>query len=551
MRRRGDRARLPSVLDVTEDPEQHPTPRADAAADGVSRGGPDDRRGAGGAQAERAGRIDGPGHAELTESELADRLATVPAGALLASILESLDLEALDSYDIVEVAAAADRAASWAHRVKVAAAAALHEHPDMRPRAPVVGGRGALEARQLTAATLAMRLQVPAREADALVREAQAYAGALADTGDALAEGAIDPPRARALVNRLWDQPVPVALAVESDVLPAAPGRTVTQLRRDVERSLARHDGIEAAARARVARERRCVSRPRQLVDGMAGLWVVLPAVQAVRVDRVLDAAARAARAAGDERTLDQLRADELTTLVTGEPDVLLDGAPAPGIEVAAAPVPDAGGSAPDDGGAARRPGRSPATVVHVTVALSTLIGEDDLPADLEGYGPVDAVQARALALGGVWRRLVTDPQSGAVLDVGRTRYRPPAALDEHVRIRDRYCSAPGCLVPSARSDLDHTVEFGEREDGGLTGTTSAENLGPACRLHHRLKTEGGFTLRQRVAGLFDWGTPSGHVFRTRPGADAPTLRLSRTGPSDPGSSSEGERPERGTVPPF
>ena len=34
-----------------------------------------------------------------------------------------------------------------------------------------------------------------------------------------------------------------------------------------------------------------------------------------------------------------------------------------------------------------------------------------------------------ALAAGGTWRRLVTDPASGTVVDVGRARYRPPAGL--------------------------------------------------------------------------------------------------------------------------
>ena len=38
---------------------------------------------------------------------------------------------------------------------------------------------------------------------------------------------------------------------------------------------------------------------------------------------------------------------------------------------------------------------------------------------------PVPDAVARALAAGGTWRHLVTDPLSGAVIDVGRTRYRP------------------------------------------------------------------------------------------------------------------------------
>lgn len=509
----------------------------------------------------------GPGNGEdvggVVVSELATRLEETPAGALLASLVEALDVDALSAYELVELAAAADRVESWAHRHKVAAAGALVGRDDLQPRSRPVSGRAALEARQQVAATLAMRLQRPVREGDALVREALSYEGVLAGTGEALASGDIDPGRARVLVDRLWDQPVPVAAAVEADVLPVAPGRTSGQLRRDVERSLVRHDGVEASVRARAARERRCVSRPRALGDGMASFWVLLPAVQAVRVDRVLDAAARAARATGDGRTLDQVRADELCALITGEADLDLDGTPAPG---AVRPDAQDGAEAVDDADRASvtTRGRAPQTVVHVTVGLSTLIGLDDQPGDLEGYGPVDAVQARALALGGVWRRLLTDPLSGTLLDVGRTRYRPPAALDEHVRLRDRYCTAPGCLVPAVRTDLDHTDPWDGDRGSGPPGSTSADNLGPGCRFHHRLKTEGGFTVRQLVPGQFDWGTPTGHVFRTRPGAEHPAIRLGRDAdhgggidrarrrdPAAPGPPIAGEAIGTPEVPPF
>src|SRR5690606_1456346 len=61
--------------------------------------------------------------------------------------------------------------------------------------------------------------------------------------------------------------------------------------------------------------------------------------------------------------------------------------------------------------------------------------------AELEGYGPIPPVIARALAEGGEWRRLVTDPLGDQVLDVGRTSYQPPAAIADHVRER----TAPAC----------------------------------------------------------------------------------------------------------
>jgi hypothetical protein len=38
------------------------------------------------------------------------------------------------------------------------------------------------------------------------------------------------------------------------------------------------------------------------------------------------------------------------------------------------------------------------------------------------------------------------------------------------------------------------------------------------CRRHHRLKTDGGFVLRQLRPGVFEWTTPTGHRYLVRPG---------------------------------
>jgi hypothetical protein len=248
----------------------------------------------------------------------------------------------------------------------------------------------------------------------------------------------------------------------------------------------------------------------------MAGLWSVLPADEATRVHRTLDAAARTARAAGDDRTLDQLRADGLTDLV------LHRACPA--------------GDAALDGTGCCVERRRPDAQVVVTVPLSTLIGLDEQPAHLGGYGPVDATTARALAAGGVWRRLVTDPLSGAVLDLGRTRYRPTAALAEHVRARDRTCVRPGCSAPAESCDLDHTVGFHPPPgaDPAEGGRTSADNLGPLCRRDHRLKTDSGFALRQVAPGRFEWITPTGQRYLVEPGLDPdPVPTRQDVGPPD------------------
>uniref|UniRef100_UPI001C30C04B hypothetical protein n=1 Tax=Cellulomonas sp. GbtcB1 TaxID=2824746 RepID=UPI001C30C04B len=50
----------------------------------------------------------------------------------------------------------------------------------------------------------------------------------------------------------------------------------------------------------------------------MASMWLVLYAADALRVDGVLTHAAKTAKALGDARTLDQLRAHGLRDLVVG-----------------------------------------------------------------------------------------------------------------------------------------------------------------------------------------------------------------------------------------
>jgi hypothetical protein len=425
----------------------------------------------------------------------------------------------------------------------------------------------------IAAADLSARLLVPPGEAKMLIREGRAYADALADTGAALADGRIHPAKARAIVQGAGDEPAHVAAAVEAEVLPRVAGRSVKQVRADVARALNRVDPEGGADRHRAARDCRVVSRPRILQDGMAGLWAVLPAADAVRVDGMLDALARRSREAGDPRTLDQLRADELVDRLLGRSEhvVAPDGTVLPSqrgwahedLDAFGVPAGTTGAVAPreavpPDGGdsegeaseaapaqaAPTHPGHvcpsGPRTVVHVTLSLSTLMGADDEPGDLAGYGPIDAQQARAMALdlGSTWQRIVTDPLSGTVLDVGRTTYRPPAALADHVRNRDKYCTAPGCPVPAARCDLDHTLEYHPPADGSPPrplGTTCAHNLGPLCRTHHRLKTAGILRVHQPTAGEFVWRTPTGHAFRVRPGTEEPTLHLARPPrPPDP-----------------
>ena len=138
----------------------------------------------------------------------------------------------------------------------------------------------------------------------------------------------------------------------------------------------------------------------------------------------------------------------------------------------------------------------------------SLLTGAGPEPAELLGYGPIPTSMAYRIAADATWQRLLTDPATGALLDVGRTRYTPPAALAEFGITRDRACRFPGCRQP--RTDLDHTIAY-------PAGPTADYNLTSLCRHHHRLKQHPRWQANLEPQARMTWTTPTGHTHTTDP----------------------------------
>jgi hypothetical protein len=161
---------------------------------------------------------------------------------------------------------------------------------------------------------------------------------------------------------------------------------------------------------------------------------------------------------------------------------------------------------------------------VHVTVPISTLMGVCDEPGDLAGHGTIPADLTRRIAAGpdSVWRRLLTDPASGTLLDYGTTTYRPPAVLDRYVRIRDGTCRFPGCRQSAWRGDLDHSTPF-------PNGPTADHNLTGLCRHHHELKTSGRWKVEHGTGAVLTWTSPTGHRYLTAPRSLDPATESRRT----------------------
>jgi hypothetical protein len=204
----------------------------------------------------------------------------------------------------------------------------------------------------------------------------------------------------------------------------------------------------------------------------MAKLYAYVPADKAVAIKLRVDKIARLAKMQFDDRTMDQRRADVVCDLLLGKPS---------NVQVQ----------------------------LQVTVPATMLMGLDDQPGELAGYGPITADLARELAGDATWRRLLTDEQ-GVLLEVGRSNYRPSAALRDFVRARDKTCVFPGCSMAAHRADIDHTTAFPE-------GPTSPGNLGVMCRAHHRLKQDRRWSVFQSSPGRFEWTTPSNRTHVREP----------------------------------
>ena len=81
--------------------------------------------------------------------------------------------------------------------------------------------------------------------------------------------GVLDSVKASLVTRRLEDVPVPVTLAVQDQVLPQAPRRSVSQVGRDIERALIEVDPDGHTEHTRATVSRRCVSRPRPVGEGL------------------------------------------------------------------------------------------------------------------------------------------------------------------------------------------------------------------------------------------------------------------------------------------
>ncbi|MFT4218170.1 MAG: DUF222 domain-containing protein [Micropruina sp.] len=214
--------------------------------------------------------------------------------------------------------------------------------------------------------------------------------------------------------------------------------------------------------------------------DCMARVSALLPAAQGVAAYAALTQAADAARAAGDERTKNQVMADTLVARVTGQEA-------AHEVEVE----------------------------IQLVITDEALLGTRNTPARLAGYGPIPAGVARRIAahasekLRGWIRRLYGTPGEGRLVAMESTRRRFPDGLAAFIATRDDVCRTPWCDAP-----IRHTDHITPAAAGGATTAANGQGL---CEQCNYLKEHSGWRHTVQPDGTIGVRTPTGHEHHSRP----------------------------------
>ena len=361
---------------------------------------------------------------------------------------------------------------------------------------------------------LAAGLRITEHEAGDLIALAEGLVHRYPEAMIALRDGHILKRHAKLLVDGLDEIEPDLRGELVARALALAEVQPVGEFRRSLRKLIESARVVTLAERHRASLEQRRVY-VEPVEDGMAWTHKFGPAVEArAEYDRATAIAKIIRAQEGETRTLDQIRADVMA-------DLLIEGTTT---------------AHPTEARGIR------ASVVVTVPALALLEYDDETvaasgsdPATVEGVGPIPIARARELCgSDATWMRVLTHPETGLVLSVGRTQYSPPASLKRLVKWRADRCMGPGCGLPASRCDVDHTVAW---EHGG---DTALENLAPLCRGHHMVKHHGGWRLRQvpGSGGAVEWTSPTGRRYVVDPERRVPVFTVSGdvafAGSSDP-----------------
>lgn len=405
----------------------------------------------------------------------------------------------------------------------------------------------------LTAARLATTRRITKSASNVMLTEAFALTFRIPAVAECLRDGIISPRQFQLLVSftDLIDG-MPYAEDVDEDLATELRRKitwTPKRLRDAADRVICRYDVDAVRRRHELAKDKRaCWTK--DLPDGMAQLGVTASAEDVALAMSANKALANSV-CANDPRTVSQRRSDAAVCRLqqvpfecqcggadckadTGEQEVSdqqarivlhvvcerstldeTDMSPVPDLP------PDDSGGPQDDPGPDPEPaenspeGRAAAAADTPADSADTVLDDfwdgpiepdpraegPQRPGFMDGYGVISPDHVRDIAArpDTLIRYLNPEPDAPLPSCQPNNPYRFSTALATYIRVRDAYCTFPGCTAPAWSCEIDHITEY-NHQSPAAGGRTTAVNGGSKCKFHHLIKTFGDWLDDQYTA---------------------------------------------------
>jgi len=503
-----------------------------------------------------------PFAAGFGHGESLDELRPGPVLAAAVSAVADTDLSGMNEDELLGLVKAARRMAAWAGWAQTVAEAEYadrHTEWDPAVQQEVVS--------DLASQELAQEIPLSGGAARDELDRSRAATHRLPRCLELANAGVLDPFGMRIICEATAGVDPELIAKADRLIAEAAAGKTPGQLRRLCTLVVMATDP-EAIERNRkgAAKTKRVEIRQEYSGNGSVAAREISVA-DTMAIKQALSDWARAMKRAGLAGTLDNLRADALTSLVLGRDPVVGAGERASdGVEPTGQDPfsfqdsdDEDGEGEPDSRGGAG----SPAALINILVPSGLLDRTSGTPAEVAGFGFIGGEAAREMVAAASrnpatrWCVTIVNPADGTAqahgCARGSHRWTPPATgppgeeiarflaslnvrfepiakevtdpshpesrhdpsrkLTHLIRARSATCATPGCGAAAVTTDMEHTIPW---EQGG---ETSERNLRPACRHHHKVKQHPAWTVEQVKPGLTKWTGPAGrsrYVYPTR-----------------------------------
>ncbi|WP_076482681.1 HNH endonuclease signature motif containing protein [Williamsia sterculiae] len=340
-----------------------------------------------------------------------------------------------------------------------------------------------IDSTALCAARIATVLSISQVAAEGLLARAVALRDRLPQVLLCLRDGKVAPQHIRTIVSRtdlITDETIAAMVDAEiAECLRRRGSWSPNRLRDMVDRTVYTHDPDAVRERRQVAKDARAFWTDND-ADGMGTVGASMTAENTLLLAQRVHAAADHV-CKNDPRTTAARRSDALVALTTGIPWECLCGDP----DCTAA-----------QGWDATPTGPGTSVVVHVVADTTAHLKHGGKPGFMPGHGVVSAEHVRDLVKrpDTIIRPLPTTAPAAQPADP----YRPSAALQRFLWIRDHYCVWPGCNQPAIRCEADHVTEY-DHTNPERGGQTTPEDMNSKCPFHHGVKTFSEFLDDQTI----------------------------------------------------